>query len=100
MDTPLFTPEKTKQFTVTTDNALSADVVANHMMDLIQKKEYPCGTVLEVTLSGHRLIGDWNVPPPTGEGSGADLTADDERVKAMLLPVKEKLKSESGPSAT
>jgi hypothetical protein len=90
----------TKQFTVTADNALSADLVANYMMDLIQKKDYPCGTVLEVTLRGHRLIGDWNVPPPSGEGAGTDLPVDDARLKAMLLPVKEKLKTESGPSAS
>lgn len=99
VDTPLFTPEKTKQFTVTADNALSTDSVANHMMDLIQKKEYPCGTVLELTLAGHRLIDDWNVPPPAGDGSGQDLTVDEARLKAMLLPVEQKLKSESESSA-
>jgi NAD(P)-dependent dehydrogenase (short-subunit alcohol dehydrogenase family) len=99
VDTPLFTSEKTKQFTVTEDNALSADSVASHMLDLIQRKAYPCGTVLELTLGGHRLIGDWNVPPPAGDGSGQELAVDEARLKAMLLPIQEKLKTESSSSS-
>jgi NAD(P)-dependent dehydrogenase (short-subunit alcohol dehydrogenase family) len=100
VDTPLITPEKTEQFSVTAETGLSADSVANHMLDLIQSKDHPCGTVLELTLDGARTIPDWNVSPPVSRGSGQELEVDDAKLKAMLQPVQKKLQEERSSSGT
>jgi short-subunit dehydrogenase len=92
VSTPLFDTAKRKQYSVTTDEALTPDTCATHLMDLLQKKEYPCGSVLEVTLAGTRLIPEWGVEPPVGKGSGQDV--DEEFMTNMLQPIRDTLNAE------
>ena len=91
--TPLFDAQKVKQYSVTDSRSLTPETCAAHLLDLLQKKEYPCGSVLEVTLKGHRLIPEWNVPPPEGEGTGQEMMTD-QFVDNLLGPIKAKLESD------
>ncbi|CAA9957063.1 FabG Dehydrogenase [Pyrenophora teres f. maculata] len=90
--TPMFDASKQKQFSIDADKALTPDTCATHLLELLQKKEYPCGSVLELSLTGTRLIPEWGVQPPAGSGTGQDL--DENFMTNMLQPVKEKLDSE------
>lgn len=88
--TPLFDAQKIKQYSVSNERFLTPQVCAKRLLDLLQKKEYPCGSVLEVTLKGTRVIPEWNVPAPEGEGTGQELMSD-ELVGNLLGPIKEAL---------
>lgn len=90
--TPLFDDAKLKQYSVTTDKALTPDACATSLLDLLQKKEYPCGSVLEITLVGTRLIPEWGVEPPVGMGAGQDL--DEDFMTNMLQPIRDTLNAE------
>ncbi|KAH6840488.1 hypothetical protein B0T12DRAFT_426692 [Alternaria alternata] len=90
--TPMMDEAKRKQYSVTTDTALTPDACASSLLDLLQKKEYPCGSVLEITQVGTRLIPEWGVEPPAGKGSGQDL--DENFMTNMLQPIKERLDAE------
>ncbi|ORY17262.1 hypothetical protein BCR34DRAFT_51119 [Clohesyomyces aquaticus] len=96
VNTPLFTPDKVSQFSFQEQAALSPDDVAKNMLELLQEKKYKCGTVLEISLAGTRVVPEWNIAPPAGVGTGQELNAEDVAVKAMLKPVLEKLASEKG----
>jgi short-subunit dehydrogenase len=89
VSTPLFDEAKLKQFSVTTETALTPNACATSLMDLLQKKEYPCGSVLEITIAGTRLIPEWGVEPPIGKGSGQDL--DENFMTCMLQPIRDAL---------
>ncbi|KAH7366653.1 hypothetical protein BKA66DRAFT_425198 [Pyrenochaeta sp. MPI-SDFR-AT-0127] len=91
--TPLFDPVKLKQYSVTQDRSLTPETCATHLLDLLQKKEYPCGSVLEVTLAGSRLIPEWNIPPPQGQGTGQEMM-DEQFIDNLLGPIKKTLDSE------
>jgi hypothetical protein len=69
--TPLWTdyPEKMKQYGYTMENTITADAVAASMLDLVQGAEYEGGSCMEVSSSGTRLLGTWNVPAPPAEGT-------------------------------
>jgi hypothetical protein len=59
----------------------------------LQKKDYACGSVLELTLAGGtRVIPEWNVSPPEGGGRG-NLMAKGFKEK-MLAPIEEALNKE------
>ncbi|KAI0584069.1 FabG Dehydrogenase with different specificities related to short-chain alcohol dehydrogenase [Pyrenophora tritici-repentis] len=90
--TPMFDASKQKQFSMDADKVLTPDICATHLLELLQKKEYPCGSVLELTLAGTRLIPEWGVQPPAGAGTGQDL--DVNFMTNMLQPIKDKLDSE------
>ena len=91
--TPLFDAAKVKQFSFSDHKSLRPETVAKHMLELIQKKEYTCGTMLELSMTGTRELPEWNIPPPQGEGTGQELNAE-EMMKALLGPIKEKLGKE------
>jgi len=93
--TPLLTSDKIAQFSVSQDRALTPDQVAASMLDLLQKKEYECGSVMEITTNGTRLIPEWGVQPPSAAGSGQDVQAG-EMVDAMIGPVREVVERERG----
>ncbi|KAF2003951.1 NAD(P)-binding protein [Amniculicola lignicola CBS 123094] len=97
VNTPLFTSDKASQFSFAESKALSPDLVAKHMIDLLQKKEYVCGTMLELSMTGPRLIPEWNIPAPEGEGTGQELQAG-EMMKALLGPIEASLAKEKGTS--
>lgn len=91
--TPLFDPVKLKQYSVTEARSLTPETCATHLLDLLQKKEYACGSVLEVTLAGSRLIPEWNVSPPQGQGTGQEMM-DEQFIENLLAPIKKTLESE------
>ncbi|KAH7115891.1 hypothetical protein B0J11DRAFT_113001 [Dendryphion nanum] len=97
VNTPLFTPDKVSQFSFSENKALSPDQVAENMLKLLQEKEYECGTVLELSMSGTRKVPEWNIAPPAGEGTGQELNAD-AMYQAMLGPITKKLESERNAS--
>jgi hypothetical protein len=91
--TPIFDAQKTKQFSFSKEMALTAETCATQMLELLQKKDYSCGSVLELTLAGGtRVIPEWNVSPPEGGGRG-NLMAEGF-IENMLAPIKEKLDKE------
>lgn len=90
--TPMMDAAKQKQYSVSNDSALTPDTCASHLLDLLQKKDYPCGSMFEITLTGTRLIPEWGVEPPTGLGTGR--ATDESFITNMLQPIKEKLDSE------
>jgi len=90
--TPMFDASKQKQYSLNADKALTPDTCAMHLLELLQKKQYPCGSVLELTLNGTRLIPEWGVQPTAGHGMGHDV--DESFMTNMLEPIKEKLDSE------
>ena len=95
--TPLFTDDKKSQFSFQERNALKPDEVATSMLELLQEKKYECGTVLEISLAGTRVIPEWNVSPPNAAGTGQNKAELDAGLKALLRPIEEKLKGETGP---
>ena len=95
--TPLFTDDKKSKFSFQERNALKPDEVATSMLELLQEKKYECGTVLEISLAGTRVIPEWNVSPPSAAGTGQNKAELDAGLKALLRPIEEKLKGETGP---
>jgi short-subunit dehydrogenase len=91
--TPLFDAQKIKQYSASEARFLTPQTCAKHLLELLQKKEYPCGTVLEVTLKGTRVIPEWNVLPPEGNGTGQELMSD-ELVGNLLGPIKQALEKD------
>lgn len=55
VDTPLWTnaPSKMEQFSYSPTLALTAESVAETMVQLIEESKYPGGTILQVTLEGN-----------------------------------------------
>jgi short-subunit dehydrogenase len=96
--TPLFDKQKIKQFSADEARFLTPAVCAKHMLELLQEKKYPCGTVSEITLQGTRVIPEWNVNPPDGSGTGQELVQDEQLMANMLEPIKAALeKDRVGP---
>ncbi|QRC95552.1 hypothetical protein JI435_032360 [Parastagonospora nodorum SN15] len=86
--TPLFDAEKIKQYSATEAGYLTPQDCAKHLLDLLQKKEYACGTVLELTIEGTRIIPEWNVAPLRVKGTGQE-EMDEEFLGNLLRPVKQ-----------
>jgi len=67
------------------------------MIDMLSRKEWECGSMQEISMSGSRRIPEWNVSPPAGQGTGQELNADLQGAfKSMLKPIEAKLNSEKG----
>ncbi|KAL5116978.1 hypothetical protein ACEQ8H_005063 [Pleosporales sp. CAS-2024a] len=105
--TPLFDAQKQKQFFSHDhdhdhDHAgfffLKPHVVAAQLLDLLQNKERPCGTVLEMTLQRTRVIPEWNVAPPEGQGTGQECIMDDDVLGNLLEPIKAALRRDQQQS--
>lgn len=94
VDTPLSDANKQKQFPVSDQKAMTADEVAQHIVELLEKKEYACGTVLELASTGKRLIPEWSVLPPENHSGVGQEQARDAFIKHMLEYVEKKLQSE------
>ncbi|KAK4941409.1 hypothetical protein LTR10_018678 [Elasticomyces elasticus] len=88
--TPLWTdhPEKMKQFGYSLENSVTAETVANNMNDLVTKAQYAGGTCLEVSAGGSRLLGIWNIPEPSGQGTGIDADVLQENYKPILTKLQ------------
>lgn len=89
--TPLFTDDKKSQFSFLEKNALLPDDVATSMLDLLQEKKYGCGTVFEISLAGTRVIPEWNVSPPSAQGTGQNEAELAAGLQALLRPIEETL---------
>lgn len=97
VDTPLVNTDKATQFSFSKKKALAPGEVAKVMLDLIQDKKYECGTVLELTKGGTRIIPDWNVDPPSGSGTGQDEQDEQDQqqmLRTMLQPIQDTLDTE------
>ena len=94
VNTPLFDAQKVEQYSFAANKALSPDSVATNMLDLIQKKEYGCGTVLELSMAGTRVVPEWNIDPPSAPGTGQGEEELAAGAKALLEPIEGKLKTE------
>jgi short-subunit dehydrogenase len=92
--TPLFTEDKKEQYSFAENKALKPSDVATGMLDLIQKKEFGCGTVYEISLAGTRIIPEWNIEPPSAEGTGQNEAEMAAGMKALLGPIQDKLRGE------
>ncbi|KAF2030955.1 NAD(P)-binding protein [Setomelanomma holmii] len=91
--TPLFDAAKMKQFSVDEEKFLTPDACAVQLLDLLQNKGYPCGSVLEITLNGPRVIPQWGIEPPQGKGTGEEPLSEDF-MQNLLGPITAKLESE------
>lgn len=91
VNTPLFTADKIEQYSFHENKALSPDNVAKNMLELIQQKKYGCGTVLELSMAGTRVVPEWNIPPPSAEGTGQNENEQAAGLKALLGPIQDKL---------
>ncbi|KAL5425033.1 hypothetical protein PMIN06_005664 [Paraphaeosphaeria minitans] len=92
--TPLFTDDKKEQYSFHENKALKPSDVATGMLDLIQKKEFGCGTVYEISMAGTRVIPEWNVAAPSAEGTGQNEAEMAAGMEALVGPIREKLRSE------
>lgn len=68
------------------------------MLEVIQEKKYGCGTVLEVSKAGTRVIPEWNIAPPSGTGTGLKEEEVAAGAKALLEPILKKLETEKKAS--
>lgn len=71
--------------------------VAKSMLELLQEKKYGCGTVLEISLAGTRVIPEWGIEPPSAHGTGLNEEDVAAGMEALLKPIQEKLSQEKGP---
>ncbi|EMD95230.1 hypothetical protein COCC4DRAFT_75424 [Bipolaris maydis ATCC 48331] len=94
--TPLFNTTKMKQFSIVPEAAMTPDACAKHLLELLQKKEYPCGTMLELSLAGTRLIPEWGVEPPAGMGTGQEV--DEVALNSLMQPITDALNVEKAKS--
>lgn len=81
-----------KQFGYTMENSISADDVANAMIELVTEGKYGGGTCLETTVTGTRTLGTWNIEPPHFAGTAVPK----EALERNIAPVLAALKKERG----
>jgi NADP-dependent 3-hydroxy acid dehydrogenase YdfG len=91
--TPLLDAQKITQYSVAKERSLTPEACAEKLLDLLQKKEYPCGTVLEITMNGDRVIPEWNVSPPDGQGTGRDLVGE-QMIENLMAPISRALEKD------
>ncbi|TVY68906.1 Short-chain dehydrogenase reductase 3a [Lachnellula suecica] len=68
--TPLWTdyPEKMKQFGYMLENSITPEKVSQDMAELVTEGKYGGGTCLETSATGTRVLGTWNIEPPSWAG--------------------------------
>lgn len=91
--TPLFDDAKSKQYSIGPEDCLTPDTCATHLLELLQKKEYSCGSVVAVTLARTTVIPEWNVKIPEGIVTGKEKM-DEGRIQRLMEPVKRVLERE------
>lgn len=78
-----------QQFGYSEEHAVTPDFVAEKMVELIEKSEYPGGTSLEVSASQVRTLGTWNIAPGKTTGTRIPQEALDASY-APLIAVMDK----------
>jgi len=86
VQTPLWTdrPEKMKQFGYDPATAVTPEKVADTMIELVTNGQYAGGTCLEVSVSGSRSLGIWNIEPPKSSGTRVPQEVIDENYAPMI----------------
>ena len=74
------------------ENSISADDVANSMVELVTDGKYGGGTCLETSVNGTRTLGTWNVEPPASHGTQVPK----EAIERNYAPILEALRRERG----
>jgi hypothetical protein len=64
-----------KQFGTTAENSISPEKVAESMLQLVEKAEYPGGTCLEISSAGSRVLGIWDIAAPEAAGTAPSEAA-------------------------
>jgi hypothetical protein len=84
--TPLWTdhPEKMKRFGYDEATAVTPESVAKAMVEIVTQGKYPGGTSLEVSISGTRVLGTWNIEPPAAAGTNVPQEVMDENYAPLL----------------
>jgi hypothetical protein len=80
------------RFGITESNSLAPEVVASHMIDLIEMGKYEGGTILEVSAAWTRTIGTFDIAAPKSDGSAIPK----EALEKHNAPIKEILRKERG----
>jgi len=77
-------PEKMKQFGYDPANAVTADTVAEAMLDVVTNGQYEGGTCLEISVAGTRSLGTWNIEPPQASGTTVPQEVIDRNYAPMI----------------
>ena len=97
VQTPMFTadPEQAKKWGYDPTVAVTAEIVADAMIDLVVN-EHPGGTCIEVSRSGTRPLGVWNIEAPTSVGASVPQDVVDQNF-AHLTAIMRKEREASKP---
>jgi hypothetical protein len=77
-----------KQYGYSLENSVSPETVAASMVDLVTNGQYGGGSCMEVATNESRLLGTWNIPASSGNGSTIDLSALEENYKPILAKLQ------------
>ncbi|KAI1623927.1 hypothetical protein EDD37DRAFT_592242 [Exophiala viscosa] len=95
VQTPLWlnNPEKMSRFGYDPKTAVTAETVAKAMIDTVINGKYQGGESVEITVSGTRVLGTWNLDPPSSSGTSVPQEVIDKN-HAPLMAILDK---ERGP---
>jgi hypothetical protein len=88
--TPLWLdrPDIMKQFGYDPEHTITPKRVAEDMYELIINGKYGGGTCLENSISGTRVLGTWNIPPPQSAGTSVPENVKDLKNAPMIAVMK------------
>lgn len=102
MNTPLWTegtPGAGARYGLLDKYALTADTVAEAISEIVESPEIPGGAVMEVTLTGTRVLPEWNISPPPDIDDNTDgrgVPALPETMHNLLSPIVKVTDAERG----
>jgi hypothetical protein len=70
VQTPLWSGVEDKRSMMSAGITVSADDIADAMLELLENPQYGDGTILEATAKGTRVVPAFNAPPPDVEDGG------------------------------
>jgi hypothetical protein len=85
-------PDRIDQFGYTDENSISAETVAEAMVKVMVNSAYPGGSCMEVSTSGRRILGTWNIPEPAALGTKVS----DEIAAKNWAPLRATMEKEKG----
>ena len=80
------------QFGYTMENSISADDVANAMIELVTDEKHGGGTCLETSIKGSRALGTWNIEPPASHGTQIPQEVTERNYAPILAALKKERK--------
>lgn len=102
VNTPLWTegtPGAGARYGLLDKYALTADTVAEAISEIVESPEIPGGAVMEVTLTGTRVLPEWNISPPPDIDDNTDgrgVPALPETMHNLLSPIVKVTDAERG----